>query len=91
MKSRERIYEICSKWLERNLTMAESHNSRMTEKEITEMITSIICTRDNISYPGGSFVRAICDNDLDEAVSRADSDNIKLLKLYVIAKNCISI
>jgi len=91
MKSRERIYEICSKWLERNLTLSESHNNRMSEEEIVEMITSIICTRDNISYPGGSFVQAICDNDLDGAVSRADSDNIRLLKLYVIAKNCISI
>ncbi len=89
MYTREIIYKICSKWLEKNLTLAEFLNNRMSEEEIAGVITSIICTRDGISYPGGSFVQAICDNDLDAAVSRADLDNIKLLKLYVIAKNCI--
>lgn len=91
MKSREHVYSVCSKWLEKNLTLGELFGVSMSEEMIAEMITSIICTRDGISYPGGSFVQAICDNDLDGAVSRADSNNIKLLKLYVIAKNCISI
>jgi len=33
-------------------------------------------------YPGGSFVQAVVNNDLMEAMGRADSINVKFLKFY---------
>ena len=54
-----------------------------------EMIVSIMCTRDKSSYPGGGFVEAICENNLYQAVTRADSDNIKVIKLLALSyRNC---
>jgi hypothetical protein len=53
------------------------------------MIVSIMATRDKTSYPGGGFVEAICANDLFGAVTRADSSNIKVIKLLSLAyKQC---
>mgnify|MGYP000362287478 FL=1 len=46
--------------------------------------TSIMCTKWNIGYEGGSFVQAIVNNDLSKAVSSADGTNIKALKLYCL-------
>lgn len=44
--------------------------------------TSILCTKWGIGYPGGSFVQAVVNNDLMEAVGRADSINVHALKFY---------
>lgn len=45
--------------------------------------TSVLCTRWNIGYPGGSFVQAVVNNNLMQAVGSADSTNIHALKFYV--------
>jgi hypothetical protein len=46
-------------------------------------------TRDGIGPMGGSFVQAIVNNDLYDAVSRGDNDCIKNLKIIAIARrNC---
>lgn len=34
-------------------------------------------------YPGGSFVQAIVDNDLEQAFSRADATNKLAIEFYV--------
>jgi hypothetical protein len=44
--------------------------------------TSILCTKWGIGYEGGSFVQAVVDNKLMEAVGRADSINVKMLPFY---------
>ena len=46
--------------------------------------TSIMCTKWNIGYEGGSFVQAVVNNDLSKAVGSADGVNIKALKLYCL-------
>jgi hypothetical protein len=52
-------------------------------------MVSIMATRDKTSYPGGGFVEAICANDLVGAVTRADSSNIKVIKLLTLThKQC---
>jgi|TARA_B110000908_G_scaffold105594_1_gene124381 hypothetical protein len=51
---------------------------------IVNIGTSIMCTKWNIGYEGGSFVQAIVNNDLSKAVSSADGTNIKALKLYCL-------
>jgi hypothetical protein len=53
------------------------------------MMVSIMVTRDKSSYAGGGFVEAVCANDLVEAVTRADSDNIRVIKLLALThKQC---
>ena len=48
------------------------------------VIISVMMTRDDV-LQGGGFVQAICQNDLRNAVGRADSDCIKHLKLITMA------
>ena len=59
--------------------------SQMSEDEkqhIVNIGTSIICTRHNIGYPGGSFVNAVVNNDLQGAFANADGTNVNAIKFY---------
>ena len=49
---------------------------------IVNIGTSIICTRHNIGYPGGSFVQSVVDNNLSGAFANADNINSNALKFY---------
>ena len=44
--------------------------------------TSILCTKYEIGYSGGSFVQAIVNNDLHGTFARADSINTEAIKFY---------
>ena len=46
--------------------------------------TSIICTRHEVGYPGGSFVQAIVNNDLRATFSNADTVNTLAVKFYLM-------
>ena len=48
------------------------------------VIISVMMTRDKVQM-GGHFVNAVCNNDLAEAVGRADSEIINHLKIIVTA------
>lgn len=50
-------------------------------EHIIEIGTSILCTKWDL-LEGGSFVRAVVDNDLMKAVGKADETNVKALKFY---------
>lgn len=50
---------------------------------IENIATSILCTKWNVGYPGGSFVQAVVDNKLTEAFGRADSVNRDCMLFYV--------
>lgn len=79
-KCRLRAIEFANEW-KSEFPNVSNHN--------IEMIVSIMCTRDKSSYPGGGFVEAICENNLYQAVTRADSDNIKVIKLLALSyRNC---
>lgn len=53
------------------------------EKEhVINIGTSILCTKWDTGYPGGSFVRAVVNNDLMESFGRADDINSKVMKFY---------
>lgn len=54
---------------------------------IIDIAASIMMTRDIENYKGGSFVNAVVNNDLTNAVSRADSVCIRNLKLFTYIKN----
>lgn len=51
-----------------------------------DVMVSMLMTRDEIWY-GGSFVDAILNNNLGDAVRRADDEIINYLKHMVIAKD----
>jgi hypothetical protein len=46
--------------------------------------TSIIGTRLDIGFPGGSFVNAIVNNDLRGSFASADSVNANCIRFYVM-------
>ena len=50
---------------------------------IENIATSILCTKWNVGYLGGSFVQAVVDNDLKGAFNRADSVNRDCMLFYV--------
>ncbi len=79
-KCYERAVKFASEW--------KSEFPEVSEHNIDIMV-SIMCTRDKSSYEGGGFVQALCANDLYGAISRADSDNLRVLKLLVLChRNC---
>lgn len=63
----------------------QPHKLGIEKDHIRQICASIMMTRDKI-LNGGSFVKAIVSNDLQRAVSYADSICIKHLKLFVEVK-----
>ena len=59
-------------------------NAEWERDHIINIGTSVLCTKWNVGYPGGSFVQAIVDNDLQGAFGRADSINQDCIKFYVM-------
>ena len=54
------------------------------KNHIIEIGTSILCTKWKVGYPGGSFAKAVVDNNLSEAFGRADDINIHCIRFYVM-------
>lgn len=70
-------------WLTRNeYTTISQH--------IIDVIISVLMTRDKV-LTGGSFAQAVCNNDLREAVNRADTEVFDNLKKIMSAYHNISI
>jgi hypothetical protein len=59
--------------------------NRPVNEHVINVIASVMMTRDNV-LQGGSFVQAIIDNNLYDAINRADDKCINHLKLFAIAK-----
>ena len=58
---------------------------RISQKEhIINIGTSILCTKWEVGYPGGSFAQSVVDNNLSEAFGRADDINIHCIRFYVM-------
>lgn len=77
--------DIRDQYRERAIKFAQEWNTEVSEHNINMMV-SIMATRDKTSYPGGGFVQAVVDNDLYEAVARADDSNIKVIKLLAMCR-----
>ena len=63
--------------------------SPVTEGEkqyITHLAIELVLTRENIKTTDIDFVKAILENDLDLAIIKSDSTNIKALKFLVMVK-----
>ena len=59
---------------------ADRYGYKDISNHITDVMVSIMMTRDKV-LSGGSFVQAICNNNLRESISRADNDCINHLRL----------
>lgn len=80
----EQIKELVVNYYNSNFFKIIGYYLNNDDKEhVINIGTSILCTKWNIGYPGGSFVQAVVDNDLMETFSRADDINSKVIKFYV--------
>ena len=61
---------------------------KVDDQHAIEVAASILMTRDNV-LQGGSFVQAVVNNNLREAINRADDTCVKYLKFFsIICNNC---
>lgn len=65
--------------------LEDAPKSDDVHKHIVNIAASVMMDRDGF-IPGGGFVQAINMNDLDGAISRADSTCIKHLPFFVYCK-----
>lgn len=54
-----------------------------TNEHIHHIIASVMMQRDGVGFGGGSFVTAVIENNLEGAVSRADSECLEYLPVIV--------
>lgn len=81
----EEVRKIVKKYYQENGSNVLPLAVLWNEESVSHVIsigTSILCTKWGIGYPGGSFVQAIVNNDLMEAIGRADNINVHALKFY---------
>ena len=81
--------KAAQEYADRNLNYTV-HGEEMQEsdkKHVIQVSASILMTRDKVGYPGGSFAQAVVDNDLYNAISRADSVCVRALKFFVMLKD----
>lgn len=82
------MIDIREQYRERAIQFAKEWREDVSE-HIVDIMVSIMATRDKTLYSGGSFVQSIIDNDLYNAIVRADMDCRNHLKLLVMCKyNC---
>jgi len=84
-------YEIYKKLAEdafNNFVSGASETAPNVYEHITNIAASVMMDRDNV-IPGGGFVRAINENNLRDAVGRADAQCINYLKFFVYCKGNI--
>ncbi len=53
-------------------------------EHVISIASSIMCTKWEVGYPGGSFVQSIVRNDLRGSFANADSTNRQCIHFYVM-------
>jgi hypothetical protein len=74
---------IIEQYQTRAKAFAKSYGEEPND-HIIHVMASAMMTRDNV-LQGGSFVEAVAANNLFQAVSRADSDVVKNLRIIALA------
>jgi hypothetical protein len=72
-------------YIEAAKEFAKSYNKSPNE-HVIDVMASVMMTRDNVLH-GGHFAQAVVNNDLVAAVTRADEEILKELKLITLAKH----
>jgi hypothetical protein len=87
IEHRARIKTAVEKYLDRNAAQAGIAMLILNpeaREHITSIGTSVLMNVWGIGPEGGSFVRALVNNDLKESYSRADHINQKAIMFYVM-------
>jgi len=74
---------IIVKYQERAKEFAKSYGENVSD-HIAHVMASTMMTRDNV-LQGGGFVEAVVENDLFQAISRADPAVLANIKIIVLA------
>lgn len=69
----------------------EEYFSSDQKRHVIDIGTSIIGTRMEIGFPGGSFVQSIVNNDLRGSFAAADDINVNCIRFYLMMIYNISI
>ena len=87
IQKRDQIKDLVSQYFDQNAHLYVTDFSKMDIEDRMHIInigTSIICTRMNIGFPGGSFVQSMVDNDLSRTFANADGTNVKAIRFYLM-------
>ena len=78
------IRELVEDYFDKNAeySILDKATRNWERAHIVAIGTSVLCTKWNIGYAGGSFVQAVVSNNLMQAVASADLTNIQALKFY---------
>jgi hypothetical protein len=84
-QQQEIVRTVVSDYFDKHAIESININLLVAEHEhIIYIGTSLLCTKWNVGYPGGDFVKAIIDNDLSAAFARADHINQHCIRFYVM-------
>ena len=84
-QQQEIVRTVVSDYFDKYAIQYVPYTMMTIEKDhIIDIGTSIMCTKWNVGYPGGSFAQAVVDNNLSEAFGRADDINIHCIRFYVM-------
>lgn len=75
--------QLTETYKQRCVEFCEDNGYKNTSNHIINIMVSIMMTRDNV-LSGGSFVKAVVDNRLYEAINYADRECYDYLKLLVL-------
>lgn len=87
IQKQDRIKDLVTAYFNENAHLYVTDFGLMSNEDRYHIInigTSIICTRMEIGFPGGSFVQSVVDNNLSRAFATADGTNIKALRFYLM-------
>jgi hypothetical protein len=77
--------EIREKYRMAAVHFANRYDVQVSEHIIDVMISTMM-TKDSVLH-GGSFVQAVVNNDLRDAISRADTECLKHLRIITLCAN----
>ena len=80
----QKVKSLVEDYYNKSLESTENNPvlSDQQREHVIQTGTSILCTKWKIGYLGGGFVEAVVDNNLTQAVGRADGTNVKMLPFY---------
>ena len=84
-QQQELVRAVVSDYFDKYADKYVPHIMFQLEREhIIDTGTSILCTKWNVGYPGGSFAQAMVDNNLTDVFGIADDVNVHCIRFYVM-------
>lgn len=83
MEDLNKIKKIVTDYYDKHESLYFSDISDEDKQHVISIGVSLLCTKWDKYYAGGSFVKSIINNDLRSAVDTADLTNLKYIPFYV--------